>query len=377
MKNIILAAICLLALSCSSAEKLNYFDGEIKVYDSFLIEDEMSVADTLPMPESVIGIGGIQVIDSMLLIHKAGPTTHLSILNLNNGQMAEDIAYSGRGPDEYTLFLTFGQYRRDSDKISLYTFDSNLSIMRLNVTDSWIKNRTVIDEKKRVIESRNIRSFDFCQAMYCLNNGSVFAKYKTSYDDPRDHIFFPAEYVLIDTLGEKEIIPFFGKDLPPNPPIDHLMDLLYNGVTRIKPDGTQAVEGMRYMDYINFIDLKNKRAFGLRHQDAMAYEDIANMPQEEYFQRRRHAYGDVLAANDYVFGLYQGNNNNDPEDRFANMRLRIFHWDGTPLASLKPDRLLLCIAFDEKTNRLFACNLEDQIFIYDLNETFEKIRRAR
>jgi hypothetical protein len=369
MKNIILAAICLLAISCSSAEKFNYFDGEIKVYDSFLIEDELSVADTLPMPESVIGIGGIQVIDSMLLIHKPGQATNLSILNLNNGQISENIAYTGRGPNEYSHFLTYRQFVQYPDKICLHTFNDDLSAMLLNVTESWKQNKTIIEEKKNIGGILNY----FCQGLYFLSDGSMFAKYRTSYKDARDMFFYPAEYAL-NPSGEKEIIPFFGKDIPTNPEMSHFPDFLYSGITRIKPDGTRAVDGMFYMDYINFIDLKKKEAFGVRNRNAISYEEFTKMSREEFLERNRYCYNDLSVTNDYILALYRGDKSGQTEN-FENMHLRIFDWNGTPLASLKPDHPLFCIAFDERTNQLYASNLEDQIFIYDLNEILEKIRR--
>ena len=376
MKKIIFISICFLSVSCSPTGKYNnYFDGEIKEYDSFLFEEDLSTADTLSLPESVMAIGGLRMIDSMLLIDKGDQKTNMTILNLNDGRISADIAFNGRGPNEYILFLTFGQYIKDPDKISLYTFNDDLSIRLLNVTDSWKKNTTVIEEEKK-IDFKDVPRFHFCQGMFFLNDGSVFAKYQASYNDARDLIFFPAEYDLINAKGKKEVIPFFGKDLPSNPLMSHFMDFLYTGVTQIKPDGTKVVDGMYFMDYLNFIDLEKKSAFGMKYRDAVSYEEFKNMSREEYFERSRHSYSDLSVTDDYVFCLYQGNNSNN-KDSFENMRIRIFDWNGTPLASLKPDRNVFCIAFDEKTNRLYASDLEDRIFIYDLNEIIDKISGLR
>ena len=81
----------------------------------------------------------------------------------------------------------------------------------------------------------------------------------------------------------------------------------------------------------------------------------------------------MSVTNDYVFGLYFGvDSETDGADFY--MSVRIFDWDGRPLASLKLDRDVNSITFDEKTNLLYALNsdLEEKIFIYDLSETLKK-----
>jgi len=373
MKNLIFVIICYFLSSCSSFD--NYFNGDIKIYESFLIEDELSTKDTLPLPESLIGIAYISLIDTMLIIVKYKQETYLSICNLNNFQISEKICLKGRGPNEYLSFQTFEQYNKDSKKICLYTYDSNLSAKLLNVTASWQQNATVIEE---TMDLKRIDNSVFCQGIFFLNSDNLFVKYKTSYRDLRDFIFYPAEYALFNAREEKQIIDFFGKKIASNANMPILPDHLYSGITRIKPDGNNAVDGIGNMDYINFIDLRNKYAFGLKYKNSLSYEEIKNISIEEMMKRQKSAYNDIYVTNDYVFGLYLGNNPfTDAADMLNNICVRIFDWKGTPLASLKFDRDISSIAFDERKNLLYALDrTEEKIFIYDLSKFIEKIRHA-
>jgi len=374
MKKIFAVVVFLIVTSCSSSE--NYFEGEIIVYDSFLINGELNSMDTLPV--SIIGIGSLSLQDSLLLINTSGQKANLSIFNLNNYEISENICLTGRGPDEYVFFLNYGQYTQDFDKICLYTFNANLSAPILNVSDSWQKNRTVIEEEKKNLKIfEDVGGLIFREGVFFLNNNNIFVKYKTSYRDVRDNIYQPAEYAIFNAQGDKKIIKFFGKDLPYNPQFPKLMELIYNGSTRIKPDGSRIVDGMFYMDYINFIDLEEKSAFGLRYHDALSYEDLKKISEEEYSKKAKYAYNDLFVTDNYVFGLYRGDYKiADSQDKFANMCLRIFDWEGTPLASLKTDRTIVSIAFNEKSNLLYALDTEEKIYIYDLNETMSKINHA-
>jgi len=369
MKKIIFIIICCFAISCSSSE--NYFDGEVRIYNSFFINGNLTSTDTLSL--SVFGIAYISIQDSLLILKKNSQSTFLSIVNLNNYEISENICMNGKGPGEYISFITSEQYKKESEKIYLYTYNSNLSARLLNVSDSWFNDKTIIEDEIRDIHK--IKN-SFCEGMFFLNNGSVFAKYDVSYIDPRDFIFFPAEYALYSPLGEKEVIKFFGENVPLNPHLPIISTRLYSGFSRIKPDGTQVVDGMFYMDYINFIDLDKKSAYGLKYQEALSYEEIKSLSVEELLAKSKYAYGDLSVTDEYIFGLYLGyNDNTDPDDIISH--IRIFDWAGTPLASLKLDRSIISIAFNERLNLLYALDTEEKIFIYDLNEIIDKISGLR
>lgn len=142
----------------------------------------------------------------------------------------------------------------------------------------------------------------------------------------------------------------------------------------LKPDGTKIVDAMLNFDYLNFIDLEKQTGFTLRKEDALTYEAASRLSDEERMRRMRFAYFDMAVTDEYVFAAYCGNTYEAGFDSSDNMTtLRIFDWNGNPLASMRFDRQIRGIAYREQTGILYGLDTEENIVAYDMNDLIKII----
>jgi hypothetical protein len=102
---------------------------------------------------------------------------------------------------------------------------------------------------------------------------------------------------------------------------------------------------------------------------SLSYDDFNKMSRDYILDKHRYAYIDLSVTNDYVFALHSGAPEGiDINDKKYLPHIRIFDWEGTPLASLKLDNMIIAIAFDNNKNLLYGVDSkEEKIFIYDLS----------
>ncbi len=393
MRKIIFTFICLGAVCCrSNTVDDRLLVAEVREFDSFLFEGNLSTTGTLALPESVIAFSGIDlIVDSLMVLRKYNQPTNLSIFDLHTGRISEHIAYTGRGPIEYLpyQFRSFGQH----DGPCLYTFNYGQSALVLNIPASFRENRTVVEEQKNVEGLARRNNLDRPQnwgSVFYLGDGSVFVRYDhqqwvTDYTrvenggimiNPDSVLNYPMGYAVHTPSGEETVIPFFNPRLS-----DEAKGKLFgdftDGISQIKPDGTRIVDAMRMMDYINFIDPAGKSLIAVKLRGAPSFEDLIGGKQHDPAQK----YMALAVSDDYVFSLIDQIDPktfsmvNIEKPMNESRRIRIFDWQGTPLASLKPDHTISSIYFDDPTNRLYAVDsIEERIYIYDMTETLARLR---
>lgn len=365
-KQIIILLLGLLIGSCSTGN--DFFVVPVKTFGEFPVNGMLAVRDTLAVP----GLGGVglAVSDSLLIVGKSGTDSFLSVVNLNDNTICDNLCLHGRGPGEYSVFFTcYKQFSRNGNDIMLYTFDVGRSMLLINLSSSLCQRTTVVSDEE------SIKNFaPFAHGIFYLKGDELFVKYNTSYQDARDNQYFPAKYVLYDKQQKKETeFPFFGPGMVADN-MGFLVRTATDGSVLLKPDGTKIVDAMLNFGYINFIDLEKLTGFTLRKEDALTYEAASGLSNEERMRRMRFAYFDLAVTDRYVFAAYCGNTYEAGFDSPDNITtLRVFDWDGNPLASMQFDRKIKGIAFREQTGLLYGLDADENIVTYDLNELLKKI----
>lgn len=364
-KQIFILLIGLLGCSCSTGD--GFFAVPVKTFDSFRVDGILTAKDTL----SVSGLGGIglAVSDSLLIVGKSGTDSFLSVVNLNENTVCDNLCLHGRGPGEYSVFFTcYKQFSRCGNDNMLYTFDVNRSMLLVNLSSSLCQQKTVVSAEE------SIQNFaPFAHGIFYLEGGGLFVKYNTSYRDARDNRYFPARYVIYDKQRKKETeIPFFGPEMVSDK-MGFLVRTATDGSVLLKPDGTKIVDAMFNFGYINFIDLEKQTGFALRKENALTYEAACGLSDEERMRRMRFSYFDLAVTDKYVFAAYSGNTYEAGFDSPDNVTtLRVFDWDGNPLASMQFDRKIKGIAFRERTGILYGLDANENIVTYDLDDLLKK-----
>lgn len=357
--------IGLLFGSCRGRD--GFFAVPVKTFGAFPVTATLTVADTLPV--SGMGAFSLAISDSLLTVGKVGTDSFLSVVNLDDNSVCDNLCLHGRGPGEYTMAFTCNkQFVRDGGANLLYTFDMGQRMLLVDLTESIRQHRTIIRTEENL---RNLTAFS--QKMLYLNDGRLFVKYNAVENPERDNRYFPGRYVIYDRQREQGTeIPFFGSKMD-SEHLGFLARTACDGSVILKPDGTKAVDAMLNFDYLNIIDLEKRTGFTLRNENALTYEAVSGLSNEERMRRMRFAYFDLAVTDKYVFAAYCGNSYEAGFDSPDNITtLRVFDWNGNPLASMQFDRRIMGIAFRERTGLLYGLDTEENIVVYDLNELVKK-----
>ena len=151
--------------------------------------------------------------------------------------------------------------------------------------------------------------------------------------------------------------------------------LMFDGLVRNKPDGTKAIDAFSNADHINFLDLIKNRGFSMRYSKGMSVDDMAIASFSYLLQHYVEVYQDVAVTDYHVLALYSGKPGTGKPGvlegdiaPYIKSSIRIFNWEGNPLALVHVDRELKSIAYDQRTKRVYALDYEENIFYYEIDD---------
>ena len=210
--------------------------------------------------------------------------------------------------------------------------------------------------------------------MLALPTGEYFVKFSVTYDDARDDTRYYPQYLYFssnDSIVRE--LDFFKKGSfslsATNYPTG--WELMFDGYWQLKPDGTKAVDAFRYADHLNFLDLVKNCGFSMHYSEGWSVDELATASLSDLMQKFMSAYNDVVVTDDYVLALYSGKPEIEGQDApYTTSAIRIFDWNGNPLALIHVDKELGHIAYDQRTKRLYTLDFDydENIMYYELDD---------
>lgn len=148
-----------------------------------------------------LGANSILAVDSMLVIFSSDKKSMIQVYNFNGDSLAK-LSPSGRASNEFIKVQYAWRNTVINGERYLYLLDSsNGQYYLYNLTGSLKKGANIKPEKKLKRE-RHVSDVLF------RDDGSYFQYKGVSYDDPRDMIFYPPEYSLIDANNKHENLKY-------------------------------------------------------------------------------------------------------------------------------------------------------------------------
>jgi len=238
----------------------------------------------------------------------------------------------------------------------------------IDITES-IKKQTIVSVEtwKFGLEYRQK------QGMLILPTGERFVKFPVTYKDARDNLYFYPKYLYFSS-DDREVreMAFFkrGSFSISASEFKNSRVSMADGLLSIKPDGTKAIDVFYNCDHINFLDLIQNNGFSLCYSKGMSADDFASASYPYLLQHYVEVYWDAAVTDDYVLALYSGKSAALDGDiaTYTRSAIRIFDWEGTPLALVHADRELKSIAYDQRTKRLYALDFDENIVYYELDD---------
>jgi hypothetical protein len=363
---ILIWGLMICCVSCTHISESAFISADIVQYDSFAIE----IAKTAH-PTTMIAMGAysLAIYEKLLVAITVNSDSIVSVIDLETGKSLLKCCRNGRGPDDYLRFYTQKQFVIRNGHICLWTSDLDVKERLLDITESVKKQEAVFEESW--VYNRELLQND---GILQLPSGERFAKFPITYEDARDNIFFPPKYIYFSP-DKKEIkkLKFFSGDrfsLSKSGSMA-LKALMFNGTLRIKPDGTKAVDAFRYTEHINFIDLVKSVGFSMSYtRKGLSIDDAASASITNLQEKYVEVYNDVAVTDEYVLALYSGkpealDGTTVPNTKSA---IRIFDWEGKPIALINVDRELASIAYDQRTKKVYALDFEEKIVYYKLDD---------
>ncbi|MDR0955356.1 MAG: TolB-like 6-bladed beta-propeller domain-containing protein [Rikenellaceae bacterium] len=363
--------LTLCCLSCSrKTDKL--IVAEIVSFDRFHTEvDKTAHATTL----SAMGVFSIAIDSNILVAVTSNPASIIALIDLDHENTVLEFCSRGRGPGEYLYFGTQKQFEERNGHSCLWTYDRDKEYSQLiDITGSVKEQKLVVAESWEMSNDYGVsNNYSQNSGIVILPESERFVKFPVTYQDARDNLFFSPKYVYFSPNNEaiKEL-EFYNEEEFSLSSFDFVNAkvLIAEGAIRIKPDRTKAIDAFYHADHLNFLDLTKNNGFSMSYSKGLTVDELASMPFQEMQKKYVRVYVDAAVTDSHVFALYSGKPEAEDPTTVPDVHsaIRIFDWDGNPLALVNLDRELISIAYDQRTKRLYGLNPEENIVYYELND---------
>ena len=315
-----------------------------------------------------MGAIGMAIDRDTMIVFTTNPSALMSVVSLDTDSTLLEFGMPGRGPGEYITLTTACQFEDRNGHICLWTHNTDLFSMLVDITESVKQQRLVRVETVELGAMYRQR-----RGLMILPDGNRFVKFAVLRHDARDNVFDGPRYVYFSPENKEvkeleffNLKPFSIAD--PNGP--NAARVAFEGTIKITKDGTRAVDAYNFADHINFLDLTNNKGFSVSYSQGLSVDDLFNTPVERLMNKIMFTYKDVAVTDTHVFALYSGKLDL-PAPQIApaiNSSIRIFDWDGNPLALVNLDRELSDIAYNQRTKRIYGLDPEENIVYYELED---------
>lgn len=309
----------------------------------------------------IIGVTDIFISDTLLLVITNDDKGQLKVLRTRDLSLVVDLCRRGRASDEFTQrpVRNFWEIYEKDGCIVMPLIDGVSTLKELNITESVIHGRTVINKKEERPPFMN------CEIMRINDEKSLYY-YPVSNDDPQSEKYYPPKYYIVDNESKSEIKVF-----------SKIMDAVWpsavinaqTGIMHKHPNKNLFVQNFERMDYLIYFDLNNNHYYAIHQKGSHTFDDV--LPgREEYKKKWRKCFTDAVVTNNYIISLYWNDdyceeNINTGEKKSI---IKVFDWNGNYVYGAKLDKAVHSIAYDEIHNILFGINRStEKLFSFKLN----------
>lgn len=348
---IILATIC----SCENNDSY-YFNGEIINVGEFASEKHLKGTEVF-----LDGAyeGKMMVHDSIMLFLSLNPADYwMHTYNIKTGNPLAQFCHKGEGPDDFMLCVGFEQFVEEDGDLKLWVNDFIKSSRLVNITKSISTGRTVCDS---IIPMKWIERHRFPPVgMFFLDNGDFMSK-------PQCELLFlnegyvPRNYYKCHESLDNETDRYIHYKCPiEGENVEDFYMMYYASCDRIKPDLEKIAMSMQMIPQINIWDLKTNTLKGYRQKGGASFTDLEKSPD-----KYRYYYMKMCVSDKFILAPYVDKpmGKGLPETSC----IHVFNWDGAPLYKLHLTENIYGIALDDKNGILYAYDLNDHIYSYDVS----------
>lgn len=278
--------------------------------------------------------------DYLIVVEDKGHNA-IKVFGARDGNFYKSFGLVGHGPGEY-----IGAFSIDVSPFNkeFLIYDITLSRLTLYTLDSLLTDTSY--NYKKIIKLNSDRGITV-NVSWLAKDNFVSSGY---YRDGR-LCFFNPNGQNISITGS---VPSGRKSHVPITVHQHA----YQSYLAVRPDLRKIVLATRYADQLEIYSESGNIESVAKgpHRFSPAYQ-LANArgyPTLEYTDKTRFGYIDLVATNNFIYGLYSGERRNKSKDSHAGQFINVFDWEGQPVYQYKLDRKLFSIALDAKNDVLYG-----------------------
>jgi len=301
----------------------------------------------------------IFVIGDYLLTLVNSGDFHYHVFDKKSQKYLGPVGIRGEGPNEWEIpQTTLGQFEKTKDGIKICNFDflrGNFNKINLTKTLGSKSAKPIIENTTRI----NMREFPFFQ-LFQGSNGRIYAN-SSIFEVNRVRLksFNPSD----KSIKKSELFPKIknSNHLP-----SEILNSLYGASFDKHPSKDKFVQAMFMFNRIDIFDenlnVTKSIVDGLNWQDGF-YDGKEIDPTKDFLSPKVDGFDGLAAGENFIFAVeakkYIANQKPKENETF----IRVYNWDGKPLAYLEIAHDLSSIDVDETNGVIYATDYEYELVL--------------
>lgn len=279
------------------------------------------------------------------------------------------IGLRGEGPEEWVIpQTTLGQYHKKDGDIYMWYFDflrGTFSLMNLTKTIKSKSINPINDRRLRI----NMKLFPYFQ-LFMGDNERI---YGTNWIYESDRSRLKSYDIKTNKIAKSALFPKIknSSHLP-----SEVMNSLYSCSFDKHPFKDQFAQATFIFNRIDIFD-QNLNVIksivdGENWKDDY-YEGREIIPSENFISPRINGFDGLSVSNNFIFALEAKKNVGTDKEKENESFVRVYNWNGVPIAYLEINHDLSSIDFDEETKVLYATDYSHELVLkFNLSQYLPK-----
>jgi hypothetical protein len=319
--------------------------------------------------EDAIGILDVFCIDNYLIARMMNQDYFFNIYSLDSLKNLGKIVKRGNGPNEFPSNARFDHPIHENNKFYFWAHDLNYPLFsKINIEHSLVLGKTVIEDTVMLPFEDS-----FVTAFQVSTNKIIGRSGNTVPSMGRLKIYDPE---LKKVTKRVEFFPELETSRADMNFIINKLNFLYVSSLTMKPDGTRIASAMECFNQVDIFNNEAELIVSVKDDFSLGESKVHEYLNNEAlnYTHLRNYYGDLCSNNDFIFALFR----DQPYEKYGQemiaISVRIFDWDGNPLAEVKIPEYLTSIALDEKNGHLIGfSHFEEKLLRYDIKDILNEI----
>lgn len=301
----------------------------------------------------------IYVVDKYLLTLVNTGDFNYHIFDKRTQQYIGPIGKKGEGPDEWIIpQTTLGQFEKRGNEIFLWYYDylrGAFSLMNLTKTLDSKSISPIVARKLRI----NMKVFPYFQ-LFMGENNKIYA---SSWIYEQDRSRLKSYNLLTKEISKSGLFPKIlnSSHLP-----SETMNSLYTAAFQKHPNKDFFVQALFVFNRIDIFDSNLKLVRSIVDGENWIdnyYNGKEINPADDFIGPRMNGYNGVSVSENFIFALELKENLGLKNEKENESFIRVFNWEGNPLAYFKVDNDLSSISFDESEGFLYATDYSHELVL--------------